>query len=97
MLAHVLAMLVVAMSYGLAMLDVVTALACFFCMSSPHRLPSHTTRPTWSPRHPFAPRGQGALLQCYGQRTWLGPMSLPIAESRLTISESLPMSLPNHV
>ena len=30
MLAHVRAMLVVAMSYGLAMLDVVAALACLF-------------------------------------------------------------------
>ena len=99
MSAHVLAMLVVAMSYGLAMLDVVTALACFFCMSSPHCLPSHTTRPTWSPRHPFAPRGQGALLRtAYVARAYvlaycriafdnIRVLAYVLAESRVTISE----------
>ena len=44
MLAHVLAMLVVAMSYGLAMLDVVVALACLFLHlgTTSFQKPNHT-------------------------------------------------------
>ena len=55
-LAHVLAMLIVAMSYGLAMLDVVVALTCLFLhvvatlFPKPTRLGTHDLPDTRS-RH----------------------------------------------